>query len=101
VSKTRAAACNKEWKNVRTRLRISSLGDRPTLARQSVSAESPDHPALAESFSMTTTPNIARVSAFHGSTMRRISLSRPRWTNLGLAASLVIFWAGVFLKIFG
>jgi hypothetical protein len=28
-----------------------------------------------------------------------ISIGRPRWTNITLAASLVLFWAGVILKI--
>jgi hypothetical protein len=30
-----------------------------------------------------------------------LSLSRPRWENLILAASLVVFWAGVIMKIVG
>jgi hypothetical protein len=28
-----------------------------------------------------------------------LALGRPRWTNLIMVASLVIFWAGVILKI--
>jgi len=31
----------------------------------------------------------------------RLAIGRPRWENLVLAASLVAFWAGVILKIFG
>jgi hypothetical protein len=34
------------------------------------------------------------------STTQPLSLGRPRWANLLLAASLVAFWAGVILKIF-
>ena len=30
-----------------------------------------------------------------------ISLTRPRWDNLVLAASLTVFWAGLIVKIFG
>jgi hypothetical protein len=33
--------------------------------------------------------------------LQRLSLSRPRWENLLVAASLLAFWAGVILKIFG
>jgi len=32
---------------------------------------------------------------------RPFALGRPRWENLLMVASLVVFWAGVFLKIFG
>lgn len=30
---------------------------------------------------------------------RRLILGRPKWTNIALIASLVIFWAGVILKL--
>jgi hypothetical protein len=32
-------------------------------------------------------------------TRRRLVLGRPRWTNIALIASLLIFWAGVILKL--
>jgi hypothetical protein len=32
-------------------------------------------------------------------TRRRLSLGRPRWTNIALILSLLIFWAGVILKL--
>ena len=35
------------------------------------------------------------------STTRPIALGRPRWANLLLVASLLAFWTGVILKIFG
>jgi hypothetical protein len=57
--------------------------------------------ALAESFSMITIQNVARPPTSKGAAMRPISLGRPRWENLGLAASLVVFWVGVILKILG
>ena len=30
---------------------------------------------------------------------RRLVLGRPKWTNIALIASLVVFWAGVILKL--
>jgi hypothetical protein len=30
---------------------------------------------------------------------RRLILGRPKWTNIALIASVVIFWAGVILKL--
>ena len=30
---------------------------------------------------------------------RRLILGRPKWTNIALIASLVMFWAGVILKL--
>jgi hypothetical protein len=57
--------------------------------------------AFAESFSMTTSSNTAGAPAPREARMRRVSLGRPRWENLGLVASLVVFWAGVILKILG
>jgi hypothetical protein len=32
-------------------------------------------------------------------TRRRLVLGRPRWTNIALILSLLIFWAGVILKL--
>jgi hypothetical protein len=29
---------------------------------------------------------------------RRVSLGRPKWTNIALIVSLLVFWAGVLLK---
>jgi hypothetical protein len=34
-----------------------------------------------------------------GKLLPRIVLGRPRWTNLALVLSLIIFWAGVILKV--
>ena len=34
-------------------------------------------------------------------TIPRLAVGRPRWENLVLVASLIAFWAGVILKIFG
>ncbi len=50
---------------------------------------------------MTTISNIVRAPPSRAAPMRPVSLGRPRWENLGMAASLVVFWAGVFLKIYG
>jgi hypothetical protein len=30
---------------------------------------------------------------------RRLILGRPRWTNIAMILSLLIFWAGVILKL--
>jgi hypothetical protein len=30
---------------------------------------------------------------------RRLILGRPRWTNIALVLSLLMFWAGVILKL--
>jgi hypothetical protein len=30
---------------------------------------------------------------------RRLVLGRPKWTNIALIASLIVFWAGVILKL--
>jgi hypothetical protein len=30
---------------------------------------------------------------------RRLVLGRPRWTNIALILSLILFWAGVILKL--
>jgi hypothetical protein len=50
---------------------------------------------------MTTISNIARAQTSKAASMRAVSLGRPRWTNLTLAASVIVFWAGVILKILG
>jgi hypothetical protein len=34
-----------------------------------------------------------------GTRRRLIILGRPRWTNIALILSLLIFWAGVILKL--
>jgi hypothetical protein len=45
--------------------------------------------------------NIAREPTFRVGSLRPVSLRRPRWDNLALAASIALFWTGVILKILG
>jgi hypothetical protein len=83
------------------RLRKSSLRPDERLGETSDCPRLRARQAFAESFSMNTISNIARAPTSKAAPMRPVSLGRPRWTNLTLAASLIVFWAGVILKILG
>lgn len=50
---------------------------------------------------MTRIPNVARGPTSRAPPIPPLSFRRPRWDNLLLAASIVLFWAGVILKILG
>jgi hypothetical protein len=50
---------------------------------------------------MTRISNIATGPTSRARPTPALSFRRPRWDNLLLAASLVLFWAGVILKILG
>jgi len=45
--------------------------------------------------------NMSNVFFENDGSRRRLSVGRPRWENLLVVAGLVVFWAGVIMKIIG
>jgi len=50
---------------------------------------------------MTRISNIASEPTSRAGPIPPLSFRRPRWDNLLVVASLVLFWTGVILKILG
>jgi hypothetical protein len=58
-----------------------------------------DYPRDAAIYTMGEASDIDKGAPSRAGLPRRLILGRPKWTNIALIASVVIFWAGVILKL--